>query len=264
MAKKLGPPALVLHALLLVWLAVLYGGDLVRYVRAGSAEVAWMNTLPNLGLALAGVAALLLGGGLLGYGLARGLDASWRGYRLGPIAGVLLLFFDFAVLASVRSPVSSAERALLAVVALADGASQHASHTAVPDEPKLLASFVDDLGAVPFFSKGERVASWTVDVRRGCSGPAADAAGKGAGTLIYCLAPDGKRAWVTLVGLAPGEIFGTPRVVGTEDPWMQEVTVAEPAPAPRPEAPPRPELGTGDLGDVWQLPTPDDQADSGR
>ncbi len=72
-------------------------------------------------------------------------------------------------------------------MALADGASQHASHTAVPDDPKLLASFVEDLGDVPFFVKGQRVPKWTVDVRTGCKGPAGDAAGKGVGTLVYFL-----------------------------------------------------------------------------
>ena len=264
MAKKLPAPALAMHGLLLVLLAVFYGGDLVRYVRAMGADVAWMASLPSLGLALAGVATLLFAGGLLGVGFATGKDAAWRGYRLGPIAGVMLFFFDFAVLSSVRPPASGEDRALFAVVALADGASQHASHTAVPDDPKLLASFVDELGDVPFFVKGQRVPKWTVDVRTGCKGPAADAAGQGAGTLVYCLADDRKHAWVTLVGLAPGESFGAPRVVSTEEPWRQDVTLPPPEPVPEPEEPGPPELGSGPLGDVWQVPTPDDQADSGR
>lgn len=264
MTKKLPVPALAMHGLLLGLLAVFYGGDLMRYVRATGADVAWMASLPSLTLSLVGVATLLFAGGLLGVGLATGKDASWRGYRLGPIAGVALFFFDFAVLSSVRSPMSGEERALFAVVALADGASQHASHTAVPDDPRLLASFVDELGDVPFFVKGERVPKWTVDVRTGCKGPAADAMGKGAGTLVYCLADDRKHAWVTLVGLPPGESFGSAAVVSTEEPWMQEVTLAPPEPAPEPDEPGRPELGAGPLGDVWQVPTPDDQADSGR
>lgn len=265
MTKKLPAPALAMHGLLLALLAVFYGGDLVRYVRATGADVAWMASLPSLALSLVGVATLLFAGGLLGVGLATGKDASWRGYRLGPIAGVVLFFFDFAVLSSVRSPTTGEERALFAVVALADGASQHASHTAVPDDPKLLASFVDDLGEVPFFVKGERVPKWTVDVRTGCKGPAGDAAGKGVGTLVYCLADDRKQAWVTLVGLAAGESFGSAAaVVSTEEPWMQPVTLAPPEPTPEPDEPGRPELGAGPLGDVWQVPTPDDQADSGR
>jgi hypothetical protein len=264
MAKKLPASALAMQGLLLVLLGVFYVGDLVRYVRASAAEAAWMASLPSLGLSLAGIATLLLAAGLLAVGLATGKDAAWRGYRLGPIAGVALFFFDFAVLSSMRSPLSGEERALLAVMALADGAAEHASHTAVPDDPRLLASFVDDLGEVPFFVKGERVPRWTIDVRTGCTGPAADVAGKGVGTLVYCLAADRKHAWVTLVGLSPGESFGAPRVVSTEAPWMQEVTLAPPEPETDPEAPGRPEPGAGPLGDVWQVPTPVEQADSGR
>lgn len=259
MAKKLPASSLVMHVLLVLVLAVLYGGDLLRYVRATGADVAWMASLPSLGLAFAGVAVLLLAGGLLGFGLATGKDAAWRGYRLGPIAGLMLLFFDFAVLSSMRSPMSGQEQAALAVVALADGASQNASHVAVPDDPRLLASLLEDLGPVPFFEKGERVPRWSVDVRTGCSGPAAEAEGKGPGTLVYCVAGDRKRAWVTLVGVAPGESFGAPRIVSTEEPWMQEVTLAPQEPEPT-----EGEGGVPSPEDVWRLPTPDEQTDSGR
>lgn len=258
--KKLTPAALAMHGLLLLVLLWWYGGDLLRYLRASSAEVAFVAELPSLGLSVAGLVVFLVASGLIAAGLMQRKDASWKGYRLGPIAGVVLLFFDFAVLSSVRSPMSAEDRALLGLLALADGASQHASHQAVPDEPRLLESFVADLGPVPFFAKGERVPRWAVDVRRGCAGPAADVGGQPAGTLIYCVAADGKRAWVTLVGVAAGQRFGPPAVVSVEAPWQQEVAVAGAQPSPDEGEQP----GLAVPGDVWQAPTPDEAADSGR
>ncbi|MEW5738438.1 MAG: hypothetical protein AB1938_05900 [Myxococcota bacterium] len=258
---RLTPAALAMHGALLLLLAWWYGGDLLRYVRATTAEVAMIAQPPSLALSVVGLLVLAGGAALLGLGLARKRDASWRGYRLGPIAGVALLFFDFAVLSSVRSPMTAQDRVVLAVVALADGASQHASHEAVPVEPRLLESLVADVGPVPLFSRGVRLTRWTVDVRRGCAGPAGDAAGKGPGTLIYCVAADFKRAWVTAVGVAEGAEFGPPAVVSVEPPWMQEVSVAEATAVPS-EDPPVPELGAP--GDVWQAPTPEEGPDSGR
>lgn len=260
MAEKLKPPALVMHGLLLALLAFFYAGDLLRVWRATHAEVSLLAELPSLPLSLVGVAVLLGGAGLLAFGLATGRDASWRGYRLGPVAGVALLFFDFAVLSSVRGPLTAEQRVLLALSSLAEGAAEHASHQAVPDEPRLLQSFVDEVGPTPLFRRGERVARWTVEVRRGCTGPLSQAPGVAAGTLVYCVASDGRQAWITAVALPLGQAFGAPAVVSTEEPWAQVVTVA-PAPGPpepQPQAPPSPDL------DVWQTPTPDEGADSGR
>jgi hypothetical protein len=259
-AAKPSRAALAMHGALLVLLAWWYGGDLIRFVRTSRAEVAMMTEPPSLALSLAGVLTVLGGAGLLGFGLLREKDADWRGYRLGPIAGVALLFFDFAVLSSVRSPLTAQDRVVQAVVALADGASEHASHVAVPVDPRLLDSLVADVGPVPLFRQGQRLARWSVDVRQGCAGPAGDAAGKGAGTLIYCVSADGKRAWVTAVGVALGNEFGAPAVVSVEPPWMQEVTV--PPGEPSFEDAPGPEPGAPD--DVWQVPTPEEAPESGR
>lgn len=260
MASKLKPPALVMHGLLLALLAFLYAGDLLRLWRATHAEVALLTELPSLPLSLVGVAVLLGGAGLLAFGLATGRDASWRGYRLGPVAGVALLFFDFAVLSSVRAPLTAEQRVLLALSSLAEGAAEHASHLAVPDEPRLLQSFVDEVGPAPLFRQGDRVEKWTVEVRRGCTGPLAQAPGVAAGTLVYCVAGDGRTAWITAVALPLGQVFGAPAVVSTADPWAQLVTVPPPPapPDPEPQAAPSPEL------DVWQTPTPDEAPDSGR
>jgi len=258
MAATLPRGTLVAQGLLFALLAWLYGGDLVHAVRASSAPAAFLTALPNVGLALAGVAVVLGGVGALVAGAVTGRDAAWRGYRLAPIAGVVLLFVDFAVLSSVRSSVSAEQRVLLAVSALAEGASEHASHEAVPDEPRLLQSFVDDLQPVPLFAHGERVPKWTVDVRRGCAGPAADAQGKGPGTLVYCLAPDGRRAWITVVAVGKGERFGEPAILSIDEPWMAEV---EPADARPPELPEADEPGPDD---VWHAPTPGEPPDSGR
>jgi hypothetical protein len=263
MEARLNARALAMQALLLALLAFFYVGDWVRYARASAADTAWLGALPSLPLAFVGTGVLALSAGLLAYGLAKGRAATWRGYRLGPIFGVVILFFDFAVLSSMRSPMRADERALWAVTALADGASQHASHRAVPDDRTLLASFLEDLGPVPFFVRGHRVPAWTLDMRSGCTGPATDAAGDGAGTLIYCLAPDRKRAWVTLVGLPLGETYGSPAVVSADEPWSQVVAVSEEPVGPPAPSPAVPELGTSPL-DVWPAPTPDKEPDASR
>jgi hypothetical protein len=153
-------------------------------------------------------------------------------------------------------------RVLLALATLSESAADHASHEAVPDDPRLLASFITNLKPIPLFMHGERVPAWTVDVRKGCAGPAQDAAGKGPGTLIYCLAADGKTAWLTVVAVPLGQAFGPAAVVSNEDPWVQEVHVAGASPAAdEPDVNPAP--GTEPI-DVWQAPTPDEDADSGR
>lgn len=252
-STSLRPSALVLHGLLVAALGWLYLGDLARWIRAQSAEVTALNELPSLPLSIVGSIAALAAAGLLAVGLAQKRPATWRGFRLGPAAGVIILFFDFAVLSSTRSPFSSAEHAQLGVHLLADHASSGANVDGVPRDADLLATVLEDLGPPPFFVHGVRVPQWSIDVREACDGPASDAAGKGPGTLVYCVSRDRRHAYVTLVGVAAPAIFGPPAIVSTSAPWVGQVDALEPEAAPTP-----PE-------NVWQLPTPTGEApDSGR
>lgn len=228
-----------------VALGFFYGGDLVRYLRSASAEVAWLVERPSLPLTVAGCAAFALVLGAGGWGLARGRAADWRGFRLGLVVTIGVFFVDFVVVSSARSPVTREDYARGAVAVLAEGAAALATPARVPDDVRQLEALVGDV-LVPFFVRGERVPRWTVSVRRGCEGPASDAAGAGPATLVYCVARGGKRAWVTLVGLPLGQTYGAPAVVSTGAPWVATVEAA-PAPPPEPEAPEPP---------VWGAPTP--------
>lgn len=251
--SSLRPSALVLQVLLVLALGWLYLGDLQRWFAARSAEVSLLNDLPNLPLAIVGSLVALGAAGVLAVGLVQKRPGAWRGFRLAPAAGVIVLFVDFAVLSSTRSPFSSAEQAQLAVHVLADYASTLSTEDGVPRDVRVLEGVFEELGPVPFFSKGERVRAWSIELREGCDGPAADAQGRPPATLVYCVARDRRHAWVSLVGVASPEAFGPAAIVSTNPPWVALVDAPEPEKARSPV----------DVN-VWQTPTPsDDRTDSG-
>jgi hypothetical protein len=237
--------ATVAKGLLLVFLGWLYGGDVVRWGQAQVSEVTALSELPRLWLGLLGSAVTIGGAAVLV--LARQKPASWQPARLFTISALALLFLDFVVLNSRRSPLSSEEQGLLAVQHIADSASAESAPEGVLRDPSVLNSFLKELGAVPFFVKGERVEAWHLELRERCAGPDGEAGSAAPGTLIYCVASNRKQAWVTLVGTPNGEVFGKRAVVSTQDGWVGTVHVptAEPA-EPQEELPPEP---------VWGAPT---------
>ena len=241
--------SIVVRLVLLGFLGWLYGGDLARWVQAQSAEVAALSELPKLWLSAGGVAVTVCGAVVLAMAVATKKPSGWRPLRLLTIAAVSLLFFDFVVLSSRRSPISSEDRMLLAIHSLADGATAGAASEAVPRDPAMLAAFLDGLGPLPFFVKGERVAPWKVELRERCAGPATDPGQLPVGTLIYCVAVDRKQAWITLVGTAYGQVFGPRAIVSVKEGWVGEVHVPAPEPTASPDSP-------GES--VWEQPTPDD------
>lgn len=244
---RVGP--IGVRSALLVFLGWLYGGDLARWAQARSAEVAALAELPKLWLCLLGVGVTLAGAGVLAMAVVTKKPSSWPPLRLLTIGAVSLLFFDFVVLSSRRSPISPEDRMQLAIHSLADGAGGAAGPEAVPRDPALLESFLDGLGPVPFFLQGERVPAWKLELRERCAGPAAEPGQAPVGTLIYCVAIDRKQAWVTLVGTASGQAFGPRAIVSLKEGWVGEVHVvpAEPAAAPEPTD-----------ESVWDQPTPDE------
>jgi hypothetical protein len=205
---------LLANLLSLAAIAWIYGGDLSDAVRARSAEVAAFTTLPSpvgpaVVLALALLATLVVIGGL-----ARGKEEGFKGYRLLPIVLVGSLFADL-VLAESRVPLSSLDIASMSLQSFHRQAQELTSEQAVPDDPRVLQPLLEQLGRPPYLVRGEPVAAYTLQVRKDCEGPVREAPGVLPGTLLYCVAPERRGAWVTLVGLPAEQRFGVPAVVSS-------------------------------------------------
>jgi hypothetical protein len=200
------------NATCLALLAWLYGGDLRDALQARTAEVAAFEQLPStlrpaavLALTAAALAAAL-------YGLARGRGADFRGYRLLPIVLVTALFLDL-LFAEREVPVSSAASAGYALQHFAEAARGLATDSAVPPDAARLRPLVEALGRPPYLVRGAPVAAYGLQVRQDCDGPVTEAPGAQVGTLLYCVAPRGEGAWVTLVALPTERRFGAPQVL---------------------------------------------------
>ncbi|QAT87417.1 hypothetical protein EJ065_5887 [Corallococcus coralloides] len=204
--------ALLANVLCLGALGWIYGGDLSDSLRARTEQVSALLTPPStvrasvvLGLAGVGLAVFVAG-------LLRKKPEGFKGYRLLPILLVLALFLDL-VLAEGRTPLDSPEMAAVALQRFQNEAQKLATVEAVPARFPVLQPLVDALGPPPYLERGTPVPAYTLQVRTDCEGPVHDAPGTRAGTLLYCVARDGKQAWVTLVGL-PAEVrFGAPAVL---------------------------------------------------
>ena len=240
--------------LALVWL---YGGDLLDASRARSAEVsAFLSPPPVLWPAVVlAVAAVALG--VFFWGMWRGRGEDFKGYRLLPILLVSALFFDL-VRAEDEVPLRSEEVAALSLRHFQEQAQALARGRTVPTDPAVLRPALEGLGQPPYLVRGARAPAWSLQVRQDCQGPVREAPGLEVGTVIYCVAPGGERAWVTLVGLRAGERFGLPSVLSVEgephvavvQPVLSEEREASGAPAPE---------GTAEMTDAGGLapaPTP--------
>ncbi|WP_434299366.1 hypothetical protein [Corallococcus exiguus] len=204
--------SLLTNVLCLGALGWIYGGDLSDALRARTEEVSALLTPPSavrasivLGLAGVGLTVFLAG-------LLRKKPEGFKGYRLLPILLVVALFVDL-VLAESRTPLDPPEMALVALQRFQGEAQKLATVESVPTRSQVLQPLVDALGSPPYLERGASVPAYTLQVRTDCEGPVRDAPGARAGTLLYCVARDGKQAWVTLVGL-PAEVrFGAPAVL---------------------------------------------------
>lgn len=242
--KPLPLRSIVLQALLVAFMAWLYGGDLVRLARLLSAKVAVMTAQPSLALSVVG----LLVTGALGASVAisalRNHPARWRVRRLSLVAAATLLLVDLGVLANRRTPMTVEESLVLTLHALAEDARAASGTAVVLRDPQELRALVARAPAPPLFVDGEKLAGWKLELRERCGGPAAEAGSAGPGTFLYCVSEDRSRAWVTVVATRDAQTFGSPAVIGTEAPWVAVVT---PRPPDEPSEP-----------SVWEPPTPDE------
>lgn len=234
--------SLIGRSLLLLFMGWLYAGDVVRWIQAQSAEVTALAELPRLWLGLLGTAVTI--GGVVVLVQARTRPPTWKGLRLFTIAALSVLFLDFVVLNSRRTPLTTNEQAAMAVQFMAESAEQQSGTKVVLRDPSVLQAIAQDLGEVPYFVKGERVPSWKVELRERCAGPADDVGAAEVGTLIYCVANDRALAWVTLVGTPFGQVFGPRAIVSTKGVWVGEVHLApEPPPEEDPDSDPDLDFG---------------------
>lgn len=228
---------LAAHLALLAFLLWLYGGDLWRSAQLARAPFAALAASPHVPLAVVGLVVCALGVGLWVAGLRRG--PTWRGRALFPAAAALVLLVDFGVLSSGRPAVPFDLRVDAAVAAVVDGAQELATPAGVPVDVAQLTALAAGAGAPPFFVGGEPLGAWTLELVRGCAGPALESAGRAPGTLVYCVAPDRQTAWVS--GVTLDGPFGQPRVRAGEG--APGRVVAPPPEREAPDEPPPPAWG---------------------
>ncbi|WP_257459700.1 hypothetical protein [Archangium lipolyticum] len=225
---------LLANVVCLLVLAWLYGGDLSDALRARSAEVSAFLAPPPLvwpAVVLAATGVVL---GVVVWGVLRGRGEGFKGYRLLPIVLVGALFLDLVLMES-QVPLRSEDVATLSLRHLQEQAQALSHGRTVPSEPEVLRPLVADMGQPPYLVRGTRAPSWSLQVRQGCQGPVREAPGLAVGTFIYCVAPGGELAWITLVGLPAGERFGLPSVVSGEG--EPHVAIVQPIPPEEGEAP---------------------------
>lgn len=230
--KRPSTKTLLANAACLLTLGWLYGGDLRDALRARGAEVSAFLTPPRLvwpSVVLAATVGVL---GIVLWGLARGREEGFKGYRLLPILLVSALFFDL-VLAESQVPLHSDELSMVALRQLQEKAGALSQGETVPSRPEELQPLLADLGQPPYLVRGVRVTAWSVQVRQECEGPVQEAPGLAVGTFIYCVAPGRESAWVTLVALPAGERFGLPSVFSVDG--QPYVAVVRPTPPEEPE-----------------------------
>lgn len=219
---------------LLVWL---FGGDVVEGLRARSAEVSATSQPPQLAFALLVLVLAVIAAGISAWGWRSGRGDDFRGHRLLPIFAVIAIFVDLFVLSAERNPFASYELTAAAVGHLEQRASGLSLEGRVPVERAQLEALLPELGRPPYLVRGRALTGWTIALRTGCSGPVTDAAGLPAGTLVYCAATDGRRAWITAVGLPWDVRSGLPGIVTT--PRGMLLGVVEPPRAEDPLLPDR-------------------------
>lgn len=205
----------------------LYGRDLADALRARSAEVSAFLE-PPLVVWPAGVLAATVGVlGVVLWGLVRGRGEDFKGYRLLPILLLCSLFVDLIRVEN-EVPRRSEDLAALVLRYVEEKAEALSDGRTVPSDPAVLQSLLAELEPPPYLVRGQRAAAWSLQVRSGCEGPVREAPGLAVGTLIYCVAPDRKTAWVSLVALPAGERFGLPAVLSVDG--QPHVAVVQPTP----------------------------------
>jgi hypothetical protein len=224
---------LIINGLCLLLVAWLYGGDLSDAIRARDAEVSAFTTLPPLIPPALVLTLGMLALGVVVWGLLRRRGDDFKGYRLLPIVLVCGLFMDL-VLAERRSPLSATDVASMSLQQFHGMAQELATPDAVPADPAVLHRLLENLGRPPYLVRGQPAGQYTLQVRQDCEGPVRSASGLQPGTFIYCVAPERKGAWITLVGLPAEQRFGLPDVLSVNG--EARFLVVQPS-IPEPESP---------------------------
>ncbi|MFT3706220.1 MAG: hypothetical protein QM817_01010 [Archangium sp.] len=230
----------VVFALFLDWL---YFGDLSRFVQVKFAPLAMLNTLPSLPLTLVGCVAALAVTATLVLDFGQRLPVDWRPRGLIHFLALTVLFVDFTILSARLSSEFPEARIAGVIQALADTANNATTQQQVPTDRRGFEEWVrDNAGPVPLFKDGVPLGQWHVELREDCNGPAATAGLSPPGTLVYCVAPDRRHAWITAVAMPLGQRFGKPEIISIEGAFVGDVAVPV---EPEREEPP-----------VWERPTP--------
>ena len=154
------------------------------------------------------------------------------------------MFIDFSILSSRLSPLLPEVRVAAVIQGLADAANNAATTDQIPTDRRAFEEWARENGGLsPLFKEGVAVGTWHVEVRENCVGPAETAGASPVGTLIYCVAPNRRLAWITAVAVPLGKRFGTAEIISTRGAFVGEVTVT-PEPRRRNDEP------------VWDSPTP--------
>lgn len=217
---------------LLTWL---YVGDLGDALAAKTAAVAAMRALPSPAFPSLALVVTFAAAVPAVVGVARRRGAEFKGYRLLPIAALVLLFIDFFAIFGQRPPLGTVEQVSLALHRLAQEAMAQASPVAVP-EARVLDGLTASLGPPPYLVKGEPLTAWRLETRTGCQGAATERGEAVAGTIVYCVSADRSVAWLTAVGLPAGRVTGEPQVVARGGVPVAAVVTSRPPDEPE-EAP---------------------------
>ncbi|MBL8914574.1 MAG: hypothetical protein JNM17_27975 [Archangium sp.] len=233
-----------MRAAIAVFLVWLYAGDLVRFIKVQSAPVALINAVPSLALSLIGTALAFAFTAIVLLDVGGRLQPDWRPRSLVHAAVAALVFIDFSIISSRLTPILPEVRVAAVIQGLADAASEAATLDQIPTDRRAFEEWARESGGpAPLFKEGNAVGTWHVEVRENCIGPAEFAGNSPAGTLIYCVAPNRRRAWITAVAIPLGKRFGQADIISTQGAFVGDVEVIS-EPRRRNEQP------------VWDPPTP--------
>lgn len=195
--------------LLLLWI---WGSDIVAHFQIQRSEVSAVIDPPVLWLAVVVVLLAIVFAGVVVFGVRAGRGPDFKGYRLLPILFLLAGFLTLFVLGESRSPFKPADQAAVALHIFSRAATELGGEGPVPADASQLDPLVKELGAPPYYVRGEPVPHYSLQIRQDCEGPIGDAPGARPGTILYCVARDRRVAWVTLVGLPFEEDYGEAEV----------------------------------------------------
>ena len=143
-----------------------------------------------------------------------------------PVCLAVALFIDLFLISGSRGPnFSSTTQLAMATQALVESLNGMSEDKTVLADPGKISAMVSQMGEPPYLVRGKRPEHFSLQVRKDCQKPVLEAPGIQVGTVLYCLAPGDKWAWVTVVGLPAEQTFGEPAVFslgGAEQWWVVE------------------------------------------